>query len=124
MRQTGPLAVDVRFRGLASSEFLRAHVLRRIHMHARRFGRALVAVVVRLSDVNGPRGGVDKRCQVTLVRPGQRPVTIEEVSVDAYAAVDAAVERAALTAGRSIARERATRRRRAIGRSFWRPAIA
>ena len=71
------MTIDIRFRGLANSEFLRAHIVRRIHFQLRRLGKALGAVVVRLSDVNGPRGGVDKRCQVMLVRPGQPPLTIE-----------------------------------------------
>lgn len=126
MSQAGTLRVDIRFRGLESSESLRAYILRRIHLQVRRLGKALAAVVVRLSDVNGPKGGVDKRCQVMLVRRGQGPVTIDEVSMDPYAAVDVAVERATLAAGRGIARERSTRRRprAAVGRSSLGPAIA
>lgn len=106
------MTIDIRFRGLPNSEFLRDHILRRIRLQLRRLGRALGAVVVRLSDINGPRGGVDKRCQIMLVRPGQRPLTIEEVSDDAYAAADLAVERAAQAVGRGIARARSHRRRR------------
>ena len=119
------MTIDIRFRGLTSSESLRAYIARRIQLQLRRIGGALRAVVVRLSDVNGPRGGVDKRCQVMLVRPGQPPVTIEEVSVDAYAAADVAVERAAQAAGRGVARARATRRRKTgRGRSFLRAVVA
>jgi len=128
MSQPGTMTVDIRFRGLESSESLRAYILRRVRSQARRIGKALRAVVVRVSDVNGPRGGVDKRCQIMLVRRGQRPVTIEEVRTDAYAAVDVAVERAALAAGRDVARARATRRRRAgragIARWLSSPAFA
>ena len=131
MRQPATMTIDIRFRGLESSESLRAYILRRVRSQARRLGQALRAVIVRVSDVNGPRGGVDKRCQIMLVRPAQPPVTIEEVSADAYAAVDVAVERAALTAGRDVARARATRRRRAgragregIERSLLGPAPA
>jgi len=77
----------------------------------RRLGAALSTIVVRLSDVNGPKGGVDKRCQITLVRAGQPPITIEELNTDAYAAVDGAVERASRTAVKGMARARTTRRR-------------
>jgi len=105
------MTIDVRFCGLPSSESLRAYVIHRIHSHLRRLGNVLGAVIVRLSDVNGPKGGVDKRCQVMLRGPGHRPVTIEELDVDAYAAVDVAVERAARVADRQRARARATRRR-------------
>lgn len=124
MTQPRSMTIDVRFLGLESSESLRAYIVRRVQLQVRRLGKALRAVVVRLSDVNGPKGGVDKRCQVMLVRSGQAPVTIEEVRDDAYAAVDVAVERAAVTAGRGSARARATRRRAGMGRSFWRPVVA
>ena len=105
------MTIDVRFCGLPSSEPLRAYIVRRIQSHLRRLGHFLGAVIVRLSDVNGPKGGIDKRCQVMLRGPGHRPVTIEELDVDAYAAVDIAVERAARVADRRRARARATRRR-------------
>ena len=106
------MAIDIRFRGLPNSELLRDHIIRRIRLQLRRLGKALRAIVVRLSDINGPRGGVDKRCQVMLVRPGQRPLTIEEVNEDAYTAANLAVERAAQAAGRGLARGRSHRRRR------------
>jgi len=105
------MMIQIRFRGLASSEFLRAYIVRRLQGHLRRLGTALRSVVVRLSDVNGPKGGVDKRCHVMLVRAGQPPVTVEELGADAYAAVDVAVERAALAASRGMSRARTTRRR-------------
>jgi hypothetical protein len=39
--------------------------------------RGLVArIQVRLDDVNGPAGGVDKRCKVEVLVRGSRPVTV------------------------------------------------
>ena len=105
------MTIDIRFCGLEGSDSLRAYIVRSIRFQLRRLGRALSAVVVRLSDVNGPKGGADKRCQVMLRRPGLRPVTIEELSGDAYAAVDIAVGRAARAADRGLKRARSTRRR-------------
>lgn len=105
------MTIDIRFRHLQGSDPLRAYVVRCIRFQLRRVRRALSAVVVRLSDVNGPRGGVDKRCQVLLRGSGHPPVMIEEVRVDAYAAVDVAMERAALAASRGLGRMRAGRRR-------------
>jgi len=105
------MTIDIRFCGLESSESLRAHIIRRIRFQVRRLGRVLSAVVVRFSDVNGPKGGVDKRCQVLLRGPGHRPVMIEELGADAYATADIAVERAARAAGRGRDRARAARRR-------------
>lgn len=76
--QVRPLAVDrVRF------------VLRRLRWLVPR-------VRVRLSDVNGPRGGVDKRCQIELDgAAGAAPVHVTALARDWRGAIDQAVARAA-----------------------------
>jgi ribosome-associated translation inhibitor RaiA len=100
-------------------------VVRRVQWQLRRLGAALSTIVVRLSDVNGPKGGVDKRCQIILVRAGQPSITVEELNTDAYAAVDGAVERASRTAVKGMARARTTRRRaRRSRRASLVPAVA
>lgn len=110
------MTIHVRFRDLESSESLRAHIIRWLGVHLGRVGNALSTAVVRVSDVNGPKGGVDKRCQVMLRRPGQPAVMVEEVRADIYAAVDVAVERAASALKRGLGRTRAARRdRRVLG---------
>ena len=104
------MTINIRFHGLAGSDSLRAYVCRRIDFQLRRLGTALSAVVVRLSDVNGPKGGNDKRCQVIIRRSGLRPIAVEELRADAYAAIDVAVERAAHAAARGLKRARSKRR--------------
>jgi hypothetical protein len=50
---------------------------------------------LRLSDVNGPRGGVDKRCQVELNTDGAGTVVITSVARQWRTAIDSALARAA-----------------------------
>lgn len=100
------MKIDVRFRGLEASETLREHIRRRVHFQMSRFGGAVRSVVVKIGDINGPKGGVDKRCQVTLRGSRLGPVTIEDLSADLYSAVDSALDRAARAAGRDIGRAR------------------
>lgn len=103
------MKIDVRFRGLGSSEALREHAVRRILFQLSRFGHELSAVVVRVSDINGPRGGLDKRCRIA-VRGRRIPVlVIEETSADASSAIDLAVGRIARTVGRELERARGVR---------------
>ena len=52
-------------------------------------------VVVRLSDVNGPRGGQDMLCHILVAVPGRPTVVVRDVHDDLYAAIDRAVKRAA-----------------------------
>ena len=50
---------------------------------------------VQMSDVNGPRGGVDKRCQVELRTDGAGSVVVASVANDWRTALDNALARAA-----------------------------
>ena len=105
------MKIDVRFRSLQSSEFLRDHAVRRVLAHLSRFGTEISGVVVRIADVNGPKGGLDKQCQVLVRGPRFGSTTLEELSSDAYAAVDLAVERLSRAVGRQLERARSLRRR-------------
>ena len=48
-----------------------------------------------MSDVNGPRGGVDKRCQVELRTDGTGSVVVASVANNWRTALDNALTRAA-----------------------------
>jgi putative sigma-54 modulation protein len=104
------MKVEIRFRGLESSDALREHAARRVHFHLSRFGHVVSAVLVRISDVNGPKGGLDKRCQVTVRGQSFGSATFGELSGDAYSAVDMAVERIGHSVGRQLERVRSDRR--------------
>jgi len=58
------------------------------------FGDAPLRIRLRLRDLNGPKGGVDKSCQVTAVSQAIT-VLVEDAHADEYVAVGRAVERAA-----------------------------
>ena len=62
--------------------------------------------MVRLSDINGPRGGADKCCHIQVVLPQLPDVVIEDTEVDLYAAIDRAADRAGRTVDRRLARHR------------------
>jgi ribosome-associated translation inhibitor RaiA len=102
------MKIDVRFVGLEPSDPLRHQATRRVHFHLSRYWRDIGAVHLRISDVNGPRGGVDKKCQVT-VRGRFATVLVADRSRDAYAAVDMAVKRAGRAVARALERTRAVR---------------
>lgn len=104
------MKIAVRFRGIERSNALTEYVVQRVHFQLSRFNGAVSSVVVHVSDINGPRGGVDKRCQVTVRGPSLGSVTTEHLSGDAYSSVDMAIERAACAARRELERGRASRR--------------
>jgi ribosome-associated translation inhibitor RaiA len=63
--------------------------------------------MVRISDVNGPKGGPDKRCQLTASGPRLGSVNLTEQHTDSRASIDLALDRLAHVIGRSLERARA-----------------
>ena len=104
------MKIEVRFHQLEMSEALREHALRRVHVELAHFTEEVSAVTLRLSDLNGPKGGHDKRCHIELQLRGVGAINVDERNEDAYAAVETAVERAARSGGRELAKLRASRR--------------
>jgi ribosome-associated translation inhibitor RaiA len=68
---------------------------RRVRFVLRRLRWMVPRAEVQLSDVNGPRGGVDKRCRVELRTDGAGSVVVTSQSSDWRTALDDALARAA-----------------------------
>ena len=88
---------------------LRALAVDRMKFVLRRLGTLVAHARLRLSDVNGPRGGVDKRCQVELKTDAGGTVVITAASNDWRPAIDDALARAAQVLRRKVQRGRAVR---------------
>lgn len=95
------MQLDIQTRGFTLTDALRLHCERRLRFALGAAGGRLRSVGVRLSDVNGPRGGVDKRCILRATATGMPPVVIEHDETDIYVAVD----RAAYRLARSLTRK-------------------
>ena len=74
---------------------MRDFAMRRVRFAMRRMTWLVPRAKVHLSDVNGPRGGVDKRCQIELKTHVGGTVHITAMARDWRSAIDSAVSRAA-----------------------------
>ena len=99
------MKVAIRWKAVTRSAAVEEHLRRRLRFAIGRFSGEVRSVRCWLEDVNGPRGGVDKRCAIEL-GGAFRSLRVEARDVDLYAAVD----RAADAAGRSLARAADARR--------------
>ena len=61
---------------------------------------------VSLSEINGPRGGVDKRCRFHVVLGSGHEVIISDVEADLYLAIKRAADRTCRAIVRRIQRSR------------------
>jgi putative sigma-54 modulation protein len=92
--------------GFDLSAGLREHVERRIHFALDRASQYVRKVSIRLTDVNGPRGGEDKRCRIQVTVAGAPDLLIEDTEPDLYVAIDRAADRSGRTLARLLARLR------------------
>lgn len=88
------------------TDALRAHVQRRLHFALSRFEGRIARAIVRLSDLNGPRGGVDKDCRLQIRLHGLPDVVVEDTEADLYVAISRAADRAGRTLDRRLRRAR------------------
>lgn len=97
---------------------LRELAERRVRFVMRRLTWLVPRAKVQLSDVNGPRGGVDKRCQVELKTESSGTVVITSVARDWRSALDSALARAARVIVRAWRRDREPTRSRQRNLAF------
>lgn len=79
----------------AANQVPRRAAAQRLRFGMRRLNWLVASASVSLSDVNGPRGGLDKRCQVELrTNASTPPVVVTALARDWRFALDKAVVRA------------------------------
>jgi len=93
------MRIDIRSLDFPLTRDLRKYAERRLRFALARAGDRIRVVQVRFSDVNGPRGGIDKRCRIQVSLNGPALVVIEDIEPGLYLAIDRAADRA----GRSVA---------------------
>jgi putative sigma-54 modulation protein len=105
------------------SDAIRAYIGRRLAAALRDFERHVRSIEVRLGDVNGPRGGTDKSCAITVGLRRLGVVFASATGADAYRTVDGAVSRIHGILRRRFSRRRSERRpvaRVSAGSRTWR----
>ena len=112
------MQIVIQTRGFSLTKALQNHVKRRLNSALDNLDQHIMRVRVRLSDINGPRGGVDKCCQVRTELAGTPSVVIQDTSENMYAAIDAACERTAHSVGRRIDKLRALKRASQAEKNF------
>ncbi len=100
------MRITIQSQGFDLTEALRSHVELRLRTTLGWTGARLRRLAVFLSDINGPRGGVDKRCKIEVQLAGRKPVVIEDTEADMYVAIDRAAGRAGRALVRKVRRQR------------------
>lgn len=98
--------IDIQARDFPLTDSLRSHIRRRLDFALSPRYEQIQQIQVRISDVNGPRGGADKCCHLHVVLPRIQDVIVEDTELDMYVAINRAIERAGRAVARKLSRQR------------------
>lgn len=84
----------------------RQRVEERVRFVMRRMRAQVMQVHVRLRDINGPRGGIDQSCQITLATDQHGTLVVHAIERQAMGALEQALKRASSALVRAWQRQR------------------
>ena len=85
---------------------LKDHIERRLRSALGRFAARIRRLTLRLTDVNGPRGGLDKRCRIAVALVPRGVALVEGSDHDPFALVARAAKRVGQSVRRTLERRR------------------
>ncbi len=106
------MQIDIQARHFSLTDALRNHAERKLRFTLTSCDDYIQKIVMRISDINGPRGGADKHCHVQVVLAGLPDIVIEDTEVNMYVAINRAVARAGRTLMRKIGRHQSRLKQR------------
>ncbi len=98
------MKTEIRCQGFELTDAIRAHVENQLQMNMANFGSRIISVSVSLSDINGPRGGADKKVAIIVHLVSRLTVKVERVRSDLYVAATQASRQARRTVRRTLNR--------------------
>jgi len=99
------MQIDIHAFRLDLSPEHREQIRRRAHFALSRLKARISRVEVRLSDINGTRGGVDKQCRVLVSLTHGPAAVVEDLDADLPTLIDRALARAGRVAAKRVERE-------------------
>lgn len=96
--------IDIRAIGFELTPALAQRAEARVRAALSAVGDRTTGATVRLDDVNGDHGGVDKRCRVVVALAGHGTAVATATAADLYAAIDEAARRLRRSARRALTR--------------------
>lgn len=100
------MKIAIQTRDAELTDDLRRHVEQRLAFALSQCQDSIRGVVVGLSDINGPKGSIGKRCHLRVRLNGLSDIVVEETEADFYVAVNRAADRAKRTLVRRLRRVR------------------
>jgi ribosome-associated translation inhibitor RaiA len=104
------MRIEIRSPNVDLSMHERTWVARRMGFALGRLAGRIRRIDVVLTDLNGPRGGIDHRCRISATLAPRGRIQVEATDLDARTAIDVAARRIERKVKREIERRRDLRR--------------
>lgn len=113
------MKIDITMQQSCSDNKVVNQVARHARMALSRFDTSIQTVTIRITDINGPKGGVDIRCVVSMKLISTGEIIVQGKGENVFSALNQCLSRSARTISRSLERRRNTpirmnRRRMAV----------
>lgn len=102
------MKIDITMQPAFNDNKMSSEIERRVRLALSRFGTAIRIVTIRLTDINGPKGGVDMRCVVVVKLTPAGEIVVQGQGKDIFSAFNYCLPRVSRTITRSIERRRDT----------------
>ena len=99
------MQIDIQALSFVLTDGLRRHIERRLAFALSARDEHIHRVKVRLTDVNGPKGGRDMCCHIQVALNRMPDVVVKDTEADLYTAIDRAADRVGRTVTRQLARK-------------------
>ena len=100
------MSTQLHTQGFDLTPAIEAHVRDQLRFHLANFESHIVAVDVFLRDINGPKGGPDKKVLIRAQLASRITITVERTRSDLYAAVTSAARQTKRAIRRSLGKHR------------------
>jgi len=107
------MQIEIRTRNLEAEETLRSFIEQRLERSLRRFAPRIRRIRVYLGDINGPRGGIDKRIRAVLDLFPKGQIVVDGTSENSFAAAADVAHRLQRSVRRALQSRISRRLRRA-----------
>ncbi len=105
--------IDIQVQHFSLTEAMESHIKNKLEPMHSHFGDRILSTHVHLSDVNGPKGGENKKCLVHVELQKLPTVVVEDTQESLYTSIDNCCHSAERAVRKSLERQQTLARKQA-----------
>lgn len=105
--------IDIQVQHFSLTEAMESHIKHKLEPMHSHFGDRILSTHVHLSDVNGPKGGENKKCLIHVELQKLPTVIVEDTEDNLYTSIDNSCHSAERAVRKSLERQQTLARKQA-----------